>query len=365
MGKKKMIKIISISKDRQSCIDINSTIYSLSEIETLIANGIEISVSVAFNKKKNRKYIRYKRNCKEKIFENYTHSSSQKSLDFDYGKSVYKMTLIIEDKGSANNLIIKILDYYAKVRNIHLICNYITSGGNAYLSYNIARRVYNKNVLVIYDNAEDIDNINDLIDTLQFMHIQNNYNFITFSPRCIEECALSFKNLSNDIKFISNDNLELLNQIFDYFYSGKDYIYYDFINSCYVYNEKPILLGSIIHTYKSKTINTLEQWLCYKLLDITFGKPYYFDKAVSHCWLNDCNSLQAVCSFEEKIGIKNPNKTILNNCNKYLIGTNKIENIIDNSLFGGIIDSLDLLFFGKNNNTKLNNILMNKLIRRI
>lgn len=43
MASKKMIKIISISKDRQSCIDNNGN----------------ISVCIAYNKNKNLKYIKY------------------------------------------------------------------------------------------------------------------------------------------------------------------------------------------------------------------------------------------------------------------------------------------------------------------
>lgn len=373
MARIKLIKITNISKDKQRCIDTGGTIYKLTDVKAInlkkvqdIKNRVstitDISVTVAHTQD-GREYIKYKKNCKEKIFSG-NPDYTIKPIYYNLGNSgkIYNLTLITEDSSSANKIIINIIEKFALSYNIQFNLKAYHLHGYSLINYYVSRAGNNDYVLVIYDgaiNSVDIKNIDKSID---FNQAKGKGNYVRFLPKCSEECILSFKRLSIDIKNISSDNKKLIQEIENYYSSGTPYMNFKLMSGRYEFIRLNVPWG-YKSAYTGKTINNVEQYLSDRVADITYNNPYDFNKSTGLCWLHNCKSLKNRCKWEDLRGSKNP-KNVVNNCNMTLLNDDKTLAIVNESLFGGIWDALLTLLGAKNCNRKLNKIVYNDTVRR-
>lgn len=366
----KIIKINRIYDDRQRCMDESGRVYSILDIRNLISStGVDINVHIVRNRNgsKHPYSIRYKRNCKiqnikiKKVSEGTIKSEVE---TYDYGEKYLEAYLVIEDRGSAKEIIKNIVKKFAEHSKIKLSIHYIFAGGVGLIPKVLSKYIPdNARVLIIYDSAlQDAKTLSNIVNNIKFLKIKENIEFISFTPRCIEECALSFNKLKTEIKGLNAEQIELLDAIDSYTKTGTDYISYDPYTCQYNINRKPIILGyesRLISKYK--TVDTLEKYLADKLAEMTDRKPYEFIKRASICWYKNCKSSSSRCVYEDTIGTKRPN-TPVNYCRMGLICKDKTEEIIKGSLFGILYDAIELLLFGKSSVSNKSNL--KSLLRR-
>lgn len=249
------------------------------------------------------------------------------------------INIIVEDKGSALNIIKEIILLYNNINNTSINARIIIAGGNGRIPFalQLCQKRRLNNIILIYD---EIDNSLKLINKInkEYQIIKSNGNtVISIVPICIEELCLSFESLSADIINISESDLDILNIVHDnYLNNIQNYFNFDPISNNYTLNGKVLKLGyASKHIRKYKSVNTKEKFLADKLAAITFNNPYEFIKSANICWYKNCAN--ANC------------KKLKNKCNKTLLNDNKVEAIISKSLFGLMYDAIDIIITGKSN----------------
>ncbi len=273
--------------------------------------------------------------------KNKTIARYQVSINSPDIQEQHSLTLVIEDRGSAREIIKTIVEYYAKANKI-----------NIDLTMLIASGVSNISDVLYYCDTTNIDNILVLFDMIDSQSVIYNSiskeitsiqssgrNIETIIPYCIEELCLSFYYLQVDIQNLTPDNYAFLKNIYKHYKGCQfEYLERDIDSGNLLLNGQSIALdypATFIKKYK--TINSTERFLAEKLAEITYNNPYSFNKAASICWYKTC--IQQLCQ-------NRLNRTIYNTCNKNLLGKNKIEHLINESLFGLIYDSINVLFYG-------------------
>lgn len=360
----KVIIINSISSDKQNCKDVNGKRYSIIEIRNYMnMTNVDINVHVVKNPN-GSKYsysIRYKKNCKVQTLKVQTlkaqtpkrqKSPKEETEKYAYGDRNSKCLeayFVIEDSSSAKEIIKNIAKKFAENSKISLSIHYIFAGGVGYIPEALRNCIPNKaKVLVIYDSAlKDAQTLKKIEGEIKHLTRQKNIEFITFTPKCIEECALSFNKLKTEIKGLTQNQKDLLNAIDTYRGTGKDYISYDVYGGQYNINGTPIKFG-----YPSKFIpkyskvDTVEKYLADRLAEMTCRKPYQFIKKANICWYRDCKSNIGRCVYEKDLGTKRPNSPV-DYCSMTLKGKDKTMELIQHSLFGILYDAIGLLLFQK------------------
>lgn len=355
----KVIIINSISSDKQNCKDVNGKRYSIIEIGNYMnMTNVDINVHVVKNPN-GSKYsysIRYKKNCKVQTLKAQTpkrqKSPKEETEKYAYGNRNSKCLeayFVIEDSSSAKEIIKNIAKKFAENSKISLSIHYIFAGGVGYIPEALRNCIPNKaKVLVMYDSAlKDAQTLKKIEGEIKHLTRQKNIEFITFTPKCIEECALSFNKLKTEIKGLTQNQKDLLNAIDTYRRTGKDYISYDVYGGQYNINGTPIKFG-----YTSKFIpkyskvDTVEKYLADRLAEMTCRKPYQFIKKANICWYRDCKSNIGRCVYEKDLGTKRPNSPV-NYCSMTLKGKDKTMELIQHSLFGILYDAIGLLLFQK------------------
>lgn len=368
------ITIVNIARDRQTCVDSSGKKYTLKDVKI---NSHNMDVCVRKNISKKTAFpeiIVYKKNSKKSAYIGSMplriNDIEVDTKDYNYGKGSSeknKLCIILEDKGSAKYIIQAIVQKYAIIKSIYLECTYVYAkgGGNIPTALNYYINHDMKKCLVIFDSAiENAKILTNIKDTVAFIN-KSNINCLTFEPKCIEECALSFGYLKNDIIGLSKEQLEILQAANNYLKTGIEskFIEYDMFLNTYTLNGKPIKFGyPSLYISKYKKIDSVERYIVDKLAGITHGKPYSFEKSANECWYCNCECLGYQCILEKILGCNRPNSRV-GYCNKTLVGTDKTGAIIRDSLFGGIYDAINILF-GNKNTSILNTKIEKKIIRR-
>ena len=363
------INIVNISKDKQHCIDSNSNHYSIKDVKK--AKGtINVHVVRNVNSCSNGfpECIRYKKNCKP-LNQNAAIKTQQikiKHIHKVFGNFSTKVDIcvLMEDEGSAINIIENIVENYAQNNNICISCDFIATCGATNIAYALNYELGSyKNCLLIYDSALEQSSVLADIDTCsKFLSKCDKYNIVSFTPRSSEECALSFRVLQKDIKSLSQTQVDFLKAFENYLLTGDDYVK---LNLKYARSEiggMPIKYGySSQYIKKYNNIKNMEQYIADRLADITHDKPYEFVKHANVCWTDNCVSSKCACKMVEIEGSKSP-KSRAQKCNKTLVPYSKTEAIIKYSIFGGIYDALELLLGGHRKvlNAKLTNDIITK-----
>lgn len=360
------IEIVEISPNRQFCKDINGKVYNINAVKKAIKSGKTINVYIRRNNRKPSAFSEILvRKHKSSIVKNNNLRNKKTNID---SKIIYagnklgihtELILITEDKGSAGQILINILERFAIDHNLYIKCNFIRTNGVTNIPYVISNYLKDKlpncrRCIIVYDSAiEDfnnintVNNINEYVDYIKY----EGYRVVVFKPTSSEECALTFKYLAEDlIDLDTKINMrKILNTMYKYLKSGDFYIKLN--NYTMQYEIDGIPLGLPYNSQfikKYKTIDSVERYLADKLLYLTCDGPYEFDKSASSCWNEDCGTEVAKCAIVQKFGSLNKNAiNRVNKCNKTLIGKDKTFEIIAESLFGGLYEALGFLY-GKN-----------------
>lgn len=272
-------------------------------------------------------------------------------------KPVKKVTVIFEDSTSGNEILRKIVEYFSIKERLNIKCTYKYACGCANIPkiLDTCQVDDNNKCIVVFDRGVSISEQATLMFIADKIASKNTrgINCITFEPFCIEECALTFKCLASEIKGLSETERDLLSDINNFFTTGidTDYIRYDSSKSQYTYGNLANfkfrnLKSSKTYRVLNKTLNSPERVLAAILLNLTCDRPYYFNKKSSVCWLSNCLSATGTCALDTTG--KNPNSPS-HMCNKTLMEESKIEQIINNSMFGIMYEILEELLLGRTN----------------
>ena len=255
------------------------------------------------------------------------------------------LNIILEDSGSALKIFREIIKYYALKENINIKASFIKASGIGKMPSVLRKCVSDglNNFIILYDKEIESKEILNLEEEIEY---KRNFglSIIEIAPYCIEELCITFKSLMLDIKNLSDDNKFLLSR-FNMRLSDSisDYIRYDYESGTLKFGGKFLN----IH-YKSEYIKryenicTVEQYIVDRLADITYNNPYHFVKSASKCWIKDCSD-NTKCKFCPM-------------CNKTNINKIKIEEIVNNSLFGLFYDAIYYYQYGKLGNKVLDSL---------
>lgn len=305
-----MIKIIQIAQDRQSCVDDKGIKHSIKDVKLYFQN---MNVHAISNRNKHSKFnevIAYKKYCKpqstnQNVYINKLDIKIVIKLYNEMCEQTDDLCIITEDGGSAIKIIEAIVARFAYNNGIKLRCCFIRAKGvgniiNA-LNYQVPNHI--KKCLVVYDSAlQDLATLNAIRDNIAFLNSSKMGKYLAFTPRCSEECALSFKKLKSDIVGLNMAQLDILNAIETYHNTGdeKGYIRMDTSQNGYMIGNKLIKLGyTSQYIKKYKVINSLERFIADKLAEITNKKPYQFIKNAEVCWYENCSCNNARCVLEK------------------------------------------------------------------
>lgn len=136
-----MIKIVSISSDRKSCLDIHGVLYSINDVKQL-GNSISVLVAHKVVNGNTIEYIKYRKNQKIKPFSNYVDRIENYVYNCN-AKVTMDLNVVLEDSGSAKRLILSIVEYFAIKCNIKINCKLILAGGNSFIVYSLAGKTPN------------------------------------------------------------------------------------------------------------------------------------------------------------------------------------------------------------------------------
>lgn len=331
-------------------MDANGKVYQISDVKKLNSDSnISINVHIVKTHGGNQYSIRYKKNCKIQNVQIKTISEGGIKVEteiYSYGKKQWEIYFVIEDRGSAKEIIKNIARKFAEQSQIVLSVHWIFAGGVGNIPEVLGKYIPdNSKVLVIYDSAlNNAKTLSNIETSMHFLKLKGHIEFISFTPRCIEECVLSFDKLKMEIKGLSKEQIELLDAIDSYRKTGNDYISYDAYSCQYKINGEILNLGYTSRLIpKYKKVDTLEKYLADKLAEMTDRKPYEFIKKAAICWHKNCKSSYSRCKYEDAIGTKRPN-TPVDCCRMTLIQRDKTNEIIKCSLFGVLYDAIGLLY---------------------
>lgn len=113
-----------------------------------------------------------------------------------------ELYVVTEDRGTTINIIAQILRLFAYDKNINLKCTYLGCHGNSYMSAVLLKYIpQNSLCIVIYDTGLSKDQYieHEIGSTLKKVKNRLGVKIVKFTPYCIEECALTFKYLTNEI----------------------------------------------------------------------------------------------------------------------------------------------------------------------
>lgn len=355
--------VISIADDKQSCFVKGLGRQTISNVKAGLQQGIKYNVHIA-KTPSGKEYIKYNKNCAPKDSGKAENQRDFKNIQYSHGTKTYNLKVIIEDSSSANDIILNIIEIFAKENRINFNIQWLSTHGIDHMPYYLLNKInINDNCLVIYDSAYFEDNISvkfnsveAIIDYLRHRDI----NIVAFSPRCSEECALSFEILNKDIKVIDQQYINILIDIQKYLHTGKDYKQFNTTSNRYEIGNIPINFGYQSRHLREKVTN-IERFLADVLAEITDNNPYEFIKDACVCWSEDCKVDEINCALRKKLGSMSPRPNV-NNCNKTIYDCNKTEMIISHSLFAGVYDALAILTKCTNRRI-LNNLILSIVIK--
>lgn len=268
----------------------------------------------------------------------------EQNISFGNSGKLYELHIIFEDASSGNAIMVKCVKKFAEINNIKIQCCIIIAKGVSNIPKCI-RKYSSKmqNCMIVYDElTQDTKSKLDIDIEVRFAKHLFRCNIVIFKPRCIEECALSFKYLTDEIKNSTIKHKQINTLIHNYFITGNDYIAYEPIINQYTLGGNKIQF-SYYSKYLKENVTNLERLLADILAQITFENPYEFIKRANECWYEDCITDNGYCVLANILGIKRPNSKV-SRCNHLLLNSNKIDMIISNSLFACFYDGLNIIF---------------------
>lgn len=265
------------------------------------------------------------------------------------GKSPFiNFIVVLEDRGSAYKVYREILKYFAIVNDKSIFCNFISASGVGkiplVLKYCRNNLQNFKDIIIIYDainNKNSLEYLNIRTEVSKLNNIGQRCYIV--EPVCAEEMCLSYKGLIMDIKNLSVLNRFIAKSIYQHYKGASfEYLDFDFISRTYKLNGRLVQWGYNSKYLKgNKVVNTKERYFTDKLLEMTKGNPYEFDKSASDCWFRICFLFN--CKQKPL-------------CNNTMYNDIKIESVLDNSLFGLFYDAISIISFGKSGNKVINNV---------